>query len=201
MLKRVSLLCLTFMFVGIFGSCIFDPDEPVTPPIPPVTYKPLTTRERVLENLEKSYNDRAISQYQKVLDENFTMFFSAGDFGGGTTPEQWGREDEVQSNRNLFDRAYTDTDPSDGIQPRCVGIFLDVKWEDGVQWQSITPASAPEETWYTATVFYNFQFDLEGDDHLVNNPGSKAQFTVRNKGTEDEPHWQLVELRDLDGDV
>jgi hypothetical protein len=202
MLTRVLLLSGVAVLTAILASCIFDPEPaPPTPPPPQQNYKPLDKRENVLNNLEVSYNRRHINKYNEVLDQNFTMFFSEGDVSDGRTPEQWGRADGVGANSNLFDPNYTDTDPSDGIQPRCIKITMDVKWEDGVVWQEIQPASAPGETWYMATVFYNFQFDVEPDLHLINNPASKAQFTVRNAGTEDEPHWQLVELRDLDGAV
>jgi len=174
-------------------------DDPVIPPCSNCgdMYQEPVTREAVLNNLEVAYNNRAIAKYSEILDANFTMYFSSADVLSGKTPDQWGRADEIDASRNLFDRAYTDTDPSDGIQPRCVGVSMDVRWEDGVQWQEIEPASAPEEKWYTATVYYNFQFDIEGDLHLINNQNSKAQFTVRNAGTDSAPHWQLVEMRDL----
>lgn len=174
-------------------------DDPAKPPTP-VDYCPLggcNNRQNVLQHLELAYNNRAITEYNKILDPNFTMYFSSADVLAGKTPEQWGRQDEISASRNLFDRAYTDTNPSDGIQPRCEGIHMDVKWEDGVQWQEIEPASAPDEKWYTATVFYQFQFDIEGDVHLINNQSAKAQFTVRNAGTESQPQWRLVEMRDL----
>lgn len=173
-----------------------------TPP-PPSQYQDLSQKGHVLINLELAYNNRAISEYTKLLDATFTMFFSAGDFGSGSTPEQWGREDEVSANTNLLNPSYVDTDPSDGIQPRCVGVSLDVKWEDVVQWQEIDSPNVPGEKWYTTTLIYAFQFDIEGDWHLINNPGSRAQFTVRNiiAGTDQAPRWQLVEMRDLGSDV
>jgi hypothetical protein len=199
MLKRVSLLCMTAILATVLGSCIFDPEQGTDPPPPAQGYLPLNTRTAVLNNLEISYSRRHINKYNEVLDESFTMFFSPGDVSDGKTPEQWGRPDEVTANTNLFDDNYVDQDPSNGIQPRCTKITMDVKWEEGVQWQEIQPASAPGEKWFTATVTYNFQFDIEPDLLLINNPGSRAQFTVRNAGTEAEQHWQLVEFRDLDG--
>jgi hypothetical protein len=174
----------------VCDDCVPGHDDPPTP-----------TRVSVLNNLEIAYNRRDIDKYIELLDEDFAMFFSSGDVRDGRTPEQWGRADEVAANTNLFNDEYVDQDPSDGIQPRCTKITLDVKWEDGVLWQEIEPASAPGEKWYTATIFYNYQFDVEPDLHLINHSGSKAQFTVRNAGTDAELHWQLVEMRDLDGEV
>jgi hypothetical protein len=199
MLKRTALLYTTTLLVAGLSSCIFDPPQNgggggggTTQNYEPV---PLATRSAVLNNLEVSYNRRQINKYNEVLDENFTMFFSPGDISNGSTPEQWGRQDEHDANENLFDVNYQDPD---GIQPRCLRIFVDVKWEDGVQWQQIEPASAPGEKWYTTTIFYEFQFDVDPDLHYVNRLGSKAQFTVRNNGTAEAPDWKLVEFRDLD---
>jgi hypothetical protein len=173
-------------------------DDGVTPPPPPSAYKDLSQREHVLANLELAYNRRELENYEDVLDENFAFFFYIGDVGGDI-PAQWGWTDEVAAHTNLFNPGYVDTDPSDGTMPACKKTALDLKWEEGVQWQEIPQLNG--EDWYATTVFYNFQFDIGEYDHLVNNPGSKAQFTVRNAGTEEDPRWQLVEMHDLDQDL
>jgi hypothetical protein len=198
----MTLLCLTAIVSSLLASCIFDPkpggggggggDDQTYLPVP------LESRTAVLNNLEVAYRRQQITKYQEVLDENFTFFFFSGDVGGDI-PAQWGRQDEIDANKNLFDKNYVDQDPSDGIQEACKKITMDVKWEDGVQWQKVTQGSG--EDWFTATLFYNFQFDVGENDHFINNPGSKAQFTVRNNGTEEAPDWKLVEFRDLDQDL
>ena len=63
-------------------------------------------------------------------------------------------------------------------------------------WVEVTPPNS-DETWYTATLYMDFKVDVEGDLTYISNPGTKAQFTVRNAGTDLAPHWQLVEMRDL----
>jgi hypothetical protein len=199
----MTLLFTAAMLSSLLTSCIFDPkDDPcedcdgdTSQTYLPV---PLESRTGVLNNLEVAYNRRHLNKYMEVLDTGFTFFFYSGDVGG-EIPAQWDRESEEQSNKNLFDVNYDDTDPSDGIQPPVSKIFMDVKWEDGVQWQTVTQDDG--EKWYTATVFYNFDFQVGADDHFVNNPGSKAQFTVRNNGTDQAPDWKLVEFRDLDQDL
>lgn len=148
-----------------------------------------TTRVHVLTNLESAYNQRRIDWYGDVLDANFTFFLSPGDVGGGL-PEQWDRATEVGIHTRLFDKNYT-TLP-------CQSIFLDVRTEDGVEWTGFNPASAPTETWYSTTVYYDYKFEIAPNTYIPL-PGSKAAFTVRNAGTESAPHWQLVELRDLGG--
>lgn len=198
MLKRMTLLCTTAMLSSLLTSCIFDADKKDVPPPPGKVYEDLTERWHVLNNLELAYEDQKIQRYDAVLDDNFTFFFFSGDVGG-EIPAQWGRAEELAANTNLFDKAYVDQDPSDGVQEPCKKIKMDVQWESGLQWQKVTQGGGEE--WFTTTVFYNFQFDVGENDHFINNPGSKAQFTVRNAGTEQAPHWQLVEFRDLDQDL
>jgi hypothetical protein len=78
---------------------------------------------------------------------------------------------------------------------------VDVKFEMGVQWVEVLPSSAPTETWFTTTVFYDFTIQFEDDITLFALPGAKAQFTVRNTGTEEAPQWRLVEWRDIGAGV
>src|SRR5688572_20587204 len=153
----------------------------------------LTAKWRVLSNLEDAYNRRRIDNYDDLLDENFTFFLSAADVGNGL-PAQWDRAMDVTSNTNLFA-----ADPPDPF-PRCKDIDMDVRWEDeegkpNVAWVEIDGPNG--EKWYTTTVYYAFQIDVEPDMTYINNPGAKAQFTVRNAGTEEAPLWKLVEMHDL----
>jgi hypothetical protein len=196
MTKTNVLAVATVAVLVMLSSCEDDPAHGCDPCPPQTNYQNLTQKEHVLNNLELSYNQRKISEYDRLLDENFTMYFSPSDFNGGKTPEQWGRQEELDANTNLFNPAYN------GVQPRCLKIFLDLKTESGLNWVESDAPNASGEKWYTATVFYNFQFDIEPDLHLINNPSSKAQFTVRNISVgEAPPRWELVEMRDLDGSV
>jgi hypothetical protein len=185
MLKRSILIGCMAVLVAAVSSCIFDAPEKIggDPPKPPKELLPLISRTAVLNNIEYAYEKRDITPYDALLNDDFTFFYTDGDVGGGT-PVQWPRADEVSSNTGLFAAASS--------------ISMDIKWEDGVAWTEITPASAPTEKWYTTTVFYDFTIKV-GDTTYVPDTGSKAQFTVRNAGTEAEPHWQLVEFRDLGG--
>jgi hypothetical protein len=147
----------------------------------------------VLNNLEQAYNRRRIDKYDPVLDENFMFFLTNADVGGGL-PEQWGRTVEMNANTNLFQY-----DPPDPL-PRCETIDLDIRWEDSEGSSSVTWEEIPGpgvEKWYTTTVFYDFQFRVEPDTYYISNPGAKAQFTIRNAGTDEVPNWKLVEMRDL----
>lgn len=164
-------------------------DNPADP-APVVPQVPIwTDPEDVLHNIELAYNKRRIDWYNAVLDENFTFFLAPGDVGGNV-PDSWNRADEIGLNQKLFDVNYT-TLP-------CQSIFMDIRTEDGETWTEIIPESAPNEIWYSATLYYDFKFEISPNTYIPN-PGSKATFIVRNAGTADAPHWQLVEMKDLGG--
>lgn len=191
MLKRTSFVVGLVALLATVSSCIFDAEE--KPPIkdePIQSFQPLTSKSAVLNNIEVAYEKRRLDKYDELLDENFMFYLSDGDVGGGL-PDSWGRPDEILANTNLFSQSP----PAEF--PRCKRIQMDVQWEQGLSWTEIIPQSAPEETWYTTTVFYDFKIDVEPDMTYINNPGAKAQFTVRNLGTEEDQDWRLVEFRDL----
>ena len=189
MLRRTILLAGLVVLLAAVSSCIFDAKEQEPDEEKPQGFKPLTTREAVLNNIEVAYEKRRLDKYDELLDVNFTFFLSTGDVGGGL-PESWGRADEITANSNLFNQ--TPPPPF----PRCKRIQMDVKWEDGVSWSSSFPGGGTDE-WHTTTVNYEFKIDVDPDMTYLNNPTAQAQFTVHNIGTEDAPDWRLVEFRDL----
>jgi hypothetical protein len=196
MVKRSILLCSLAVLVVASASCIFDPKE--SPPQGcddcDISYKPLTQKENVLFNIQLAYNRRDIKPYDDLLDTEFTFFLAPGDVGG-SIPEQWGRAEEVLYNSRLFDPDYA------GPGPRCKDIDMDVKFEDNISWSAFQPPSHPAETWFSAVVFYGFAIDVEPDTQFHADPGARAQFVVRNIGTDDAQKWRLVEMSDFGGGV
>ncbi len=148
-------------------------------------------REEVLADLEASYNRRNATRFGELLDDNFTFFFAPGDVGGNI-PEQWGRDNELRVTLKLFDQNLNEPP-----YPTCRYIRMDLKLESGVQWVAVIPEDFPGETWHTATVLYDFTFEMVPDQTYSEVPGALAQFTVRNDGTDSAPQWSLVEWRDL----
>ena len=173
-------LVAMIMLVGLVAIVACEDDDPVKARNSPAEYENLSLKEHVLNNIELAYSRRNIARYTELLDDNFTFYLATGDVGGGI-PTQWDRAVEVRANISLFGARDID---------------MDIRWEDGVTWVQV-PAFGGE-TWYTATVFYNFQVDAPPSYAWINPPGAKAQFTVRNVG-EESPRWQLVEMRDLGG--
>ncbi len=166
-------------------------DDPTAPhPSPPPTFKSLATRSDVLFNTQLAYNQRNIAQYEKLLDDNFTFFATPGDVKGGL-PDHWERADEVLYNSRLFDKDYPGP-------YRCRKIDIDLAFETGVTWTATAaPPAFPGETWYTTTVYYNFDIDVEPDKQYGAPANSRLEITVRNAGTADAPQWRLVEMHDL----
>ncbi len=196
MFIRSLMLCgllVTAMFVS---SCFLDPDEgggTDEPPTPPIELEDLTERWHVLNNIEYAYKNREGTVYDELLDQSFTFFFDEGDVGG-EIPAQWDRREELGATGRLF---ASNAQPEPPADPVCNQIRLDLAYDkDNIAWVEVIPETAPTETWWLATVNYNFTFKMEPDDTFIQ-PDAKAQFTVRNVGTVSEPHWQLVEFRDL----
>jgi hypothetical protein len=197
MLKRSLIHCGLAAMLLVTSSCLFDPDEEPIKKDPPATVElmDLTEKWHVLNNIEYAYDNRIIDVYNALLDLDFTFFLAAGDVGGpGGLPEQWGREDELRQVGYLF---IANSQPVP-VGPVCRSIRMDLTINN-LQWVEIIPAGFPDEIWYTTTVYYNFTFQMEPTDTYNSETGARAEFTVRNVGTDAAPHWQLIEWRDLEG--
>ncbi|HEX6944073.1 MAG TPA: hypothetical protein VF128_14190 [Gemmatimonadaceae bacterium] len=206
MLKRTLPLFFLLAITITAGSCIFDPkDTGGDDPAPARPFLDRTEQWHVINNIELAYNRRLIEPYRNLLDESFTFFLSPGDVGG-TVPDSWGRDIEVQANENLFVQ-----DPP-GDLPPCKNIRMNIQWEKDpasskpepdpvlLSWIRLDNSGAnSDETWFTTTVFYDFDIrvdipNTEEDLTYQTNNGAKAQFTVRQ---DVDGKWKLVEFRDL----
>ena len=187
MFKTPLLLVLIVSAIPILGC---GEDDPVEEPTP-ICYFDCgpNNGERVLANLEASYNRKNIAELDKLLDPNFVFFFAPADVGGNV-PSQWGRAEEMFMTRRLFDQ-----NPN---QPGTWSIDVDLKFDPAIQWVDVIPAAFPDEVWYMATVPYEFSAQFESREAWITSSGAQAQFTVRNTGTSADPLWKLVEWRDLD---
>lgn len=192
---KVTVLAYLFVGAALLLACdtpLFCEDccDSCPPPPPPPSFKPPTTAAAVLNNLELSYNKRNLTRFDEVLDSDFTFYFWPGDVGG-SIPEQWGRAEEIAVTTLLFDPTL-----SDPRYPTCRSIRMNLDFENGLEWVEVVPEDFPDQTWYKATVPYDFTFEMKPDIIFIAR-GPSAEFTVRNVGTVDEPRWDLVEWRDL----
>ncbi len=188
-------LTLVVMLLGILAivACEDDSTRSSTPSAL-VKINP-TQKWHVLNNIEYAYYTRRPDVYDELLNADFTFYFSPGDVGGGI-PASWNRIEELSATSRLFlSHQQTQNPPSD---PVCRSMRLDLVFDpDDLTWVAIQPAAYPTQTWYTVTVFYAYTFEIEPNTTYIAQNGAKAQFTVRNTGTEQNPHWELVEFRDL----
>jgi hypothetical protein len=191
----VKTLTLLVLMIGMFfvAACDDDPSSP--PPPPPQSGElNLTQRWHVLNNIEYAYQARRPDVYDELLNADFTFFFSPGDVGGGI-PETWSRTEDLEATTRLFNSNQQSDPPAD---PVCRSMRLDLVYDkDAMTWIEIEPDDFPGEKWYTTTNFYSFTFEMEPNTTYIAQNGAKAQFTLRNAGTEQNPHWELVEFRDL----
>jgi hypothetical protein len=157
----------------------------------------LLTRVAVLSALEKAYNERDPGPIDEMLDDRFTFFFAPGDVGG-SVPEQWWRADEFAVTERFLNSNNQDDPPAD---PVATSIDVDVVFNNNLQWVEVIPEEFPNETWYTATVFYNFVMEFEPDITYLSANEAKSQFTVRSITVGNRTEWRLVEWRDLGGNT
>jgi len=187
-MRAFTLVAALIVAVAMSLACGSGDNPAVGLPLPRSSLQNLTQKEHVLNNIELAYNQRNVEWYHGVLDQNFTFILAPGDVGGGV-PTSWGRATELDLHTRLFDKNYT-------ALP-CQSIKMDLNL-DSVQWTEFTPQSAPSETWYLTTIYYNFTFEIAPNTY-INDTGTKATFTVRDAGPSGNyaHHWQLVEMRDL----
>lgn len=198
-MKRIAALALAGVIAFGLNSCILNPDENPPPDKPPSQYKCLEVtcpRDNVLINLKSAYNDRNISRYDELLDDDFIFYFSAEDVTNGTV-SYWGRAEEIKANKNMFDPNY-----SSPIQEPVQDIDLGLTYPPGDdQWTQITPEDQVKyagETWYQKIVVYNLTVQLPGDFQYVG-LNKQAAFVLRAATKDSEQTWKIIVWRDDTG--
>ena len=189
---------LAVLLVMPIWSCSDDDSNPVKPKAGYKTLDADGPRDNVLNNLQFAYNDRNISRYDELLDQDFIFYFSEYDFQNGlVTVEYWSRAAEINANKNIFDPNYSNPtqEPVQDIDISLAYLSGDDEW---------TPIPAPDqvrfpgETWYTKTVTYNLTVTLPGDfQYICHN--KQADFTLRAATKDSKQSWKIVVWRDDTG--
>lgn len=192
-LKTIHAALGVAIVAAMMLACVEDPTIDNFSRPEPVKFQPLTTRSAVLNNIQVSYNNRNIDTYTKLLDPGFTFFPTAVDVKFGL-PDHWGYSEEVDYNAKLFDKNYTGDN-------HCLKIEMGLEYGSPIQWDTVTRAAYPGETLYQAVVYYVFQIDIvtatDADHQFISPTSARAEFVVRNIGTDEDPQWRLAEMRDL----
>jgi len=170
-----------------------DPENPRPTPLVPVlppTFANLTEKEHVLQNLVASYVQRDINEYKRILDADYyQFFFSDGDVSNGLPAEGWDKTQDELATTNLLNR-------NSSASNRIIAIDLAVAQENLI-WVDIEADPPLAETWWMVTTNYSFTFKTASDISYITSGSPRAQFTVRNIGTDAAPQWRLVRWRDL----
>lgn len=198
MLKRSILTGIAIMSLAVLPACFLSPeDSKGKPEDPPPPFEDLTQKEHVLINLQRAYNQRVYNEYNKLLDADFVFFFDLGDVGGngGTIPEQWTREAELNATANMFNPNYT------GSPHPITAIDLTLDGLSNLVWVPMQPQDPKfaGETWYFTTVPYNFNIQAQPDITYIQSGNPKAQYTVRSIDIDGTTYWRLVQWRDIAG--
>lgn len=191
MLRFFCIALVMFIAVGSIISC--DPDKNTITDPPVVLPEPLKEKDNTLFHLELLFNEYNLTEYDKLLDDDFVFSFSAADFSSGKTPEQWARVSETTAYNNFFD----DTRSENRVSSRSLNLTYAAD-----NWTEITPddpITYPGESWYVTTVLYDMSIVLDTEPQLtlVAN-GLKAGITIR--WAAGPGHWRIIRWRDdVDG--
>lgn len=179
---------------AVLVSCN-DPEIPKpgteAPPTPP---PPLSKKEYVLNNLVVAYLQRDIDNYKRLLDEDYYRFyFSQGDVSNGLPMDGWSRAQDEAATTNLLNR-------NNPAPNRIVSIDLSVNMSN-LDWKEVdADFASPDSTWMSVTTNYSFSMRAANDFTYITTGTPRAQFIVRNIGTDTDPQWRLVRWYDL-GDM
>jgi hypothetical protein len=83
---------------------------------------------------------------------------------------------------------------------RCDSIYFDFNYPRLIPFRTYHPATAPDETWWSTRLSFDFVFDYEPGLTVASAPGNSAVFIIRNAGTEADPVWKLRAMYDLGPD-
>jgi hypothetical protein len=194
--KRLISLIVLLLFAATFLTCSDSKDTPYIPPKHWEGFHNLKLKDHTLLNLEETYKQRNIDQYDKLLDDFFIFHFAEADWQAKPpkTPVQWGREAEVGATRNMFDPNFS----KPGQDP-ISSINLTMRYTEGDDgWTAMDtgdPVNYPGETWYWKSVWYTLTI-TSGDDTFFTNGEVSAVFYIRLAEVEGETIWRIVSWYD-----
>ena len=195
MKNRVLVFALLSVWLLPLASCTENQNQITIVP-PPPSYKFLKNKDDVLFNLQKAYNERNDIQYAKILDQNFTFFFSQSDIDDPdiNVPTEWHKAREITSANNMFNGFAPPNQPE--LQITDIKLYLTYTTGEN-EWARDpgTPTNHPGEDWFSKTVTYNMTIDLAGPD-TFQSTHINASFLIRFAEVNGDSIWQIVVWRD-----
>lgn len=101
--SKTRYLIMSLLIISLFApGCILSPKgDPPTPPPPDTEYGDLTSKDHVITNLGKSYNEANIDEYIKIIHNDYLWYNQAEDVLGGAE-EFVLRDEDVLATSNMF---------------------------------------------------------------------------------------------------
>jgi hypothetical protein len=190
MRKHLVIITILLLSAYVLSGCILDPKETPPPPGGGTTVWPdLKERDDVFEYLDLVYENMDKERFPKLLDDGFIFVFSQADYNAGITPEQWGREEELSSARNMFSNV------SHERYGAITGIELEITPEG--LWIELPKTEPPYEgeTWYQKTAEYRIIAETTSE-YTLQGTERKALFTVRLAEVDGEDIYRIVQWND-----
>lgn len=177
--------CIAAAGAGLTGCGDDSSLRPV--PLPAEQYKDLTQKDDVLFNLQRSYSERKVTEYDRLLDEGFQFCFSDFDVMYRDAPACWDRVTEV-----LFTDHFLGLSGFEPGDHRVISIELKLTYADTNWTPQPAPPSHEGETWYRQTVGYDLT--VKTADDWEYRASQHIEITIR--WEEALGHWQIVRMRD-----
>ena len=163
------------------GGCIFSPSK-TDPVVQTGEYKPPTSPENVINNLQVSYRRKEVDRYAPLLRHDFIFVFQPDDAQEIGT-DFWTRDEDSTGTENLFtaqDIRDIRIDLTHGpAQPPTEEGF-----PDGTMWIRISPTDL--EVDQLPDIVLTVEGDIQDFYFLPGNPDQG----------EDPNHWYILEWRD-----
>ena len=194
----VALVTLSLVTMSALNSCILDPEK--TPDKDDgggttQTFKSLEVRDDVLDNLELAYNTRNINEYDRLLDADFTFFFSPNDVNEGNVQfSQWDRAAELGATVNMFDPAF-----SPPTRDPISSIDLTITFPAGDNAWTVIPGTVDNghlgEDWFEKTMQYLLTVKA-GETTFTSGTPLDASLVVHQVEIEGKQIFRVIQWRD-----
>ena len=158
----------------------------------PPGYADLTQKDHVFSNLERSFKERNLDEFARLLDDGFEWVFSVDQLPRPSTPDAlvWRRNMEIETATNMFDPEYqgdADAITSISLSLTHINTWNDIPAPDQAQY--------PNETWSVTHVTYRLLAETEGDvTYFADN--AYAAITIRPVAAEGGVVWRIVRFDD-----
>ena len=175
--ERLRWITIALLLAPVW-SCSSDRSTLLQPEAGVESYRQFNVPENLIRNLELAYTKRDIDAFDELLAPEFVFRFQPGD-ARELGRDSWGREEEIQSTRNLFESSRVKD-----IQIRLHYLPAEPSTEKGLE--------------HTMKVLVTQAFlTVREEEAVYQVPGHPQEFFLRRDHRNHPERWMIVEWRDL----